>query len=86
MGIPGILQQLAKSSPMMQQIRQMIDMVNGAQNPRAMINQMLNNNQQMKPVMDAINAAGGDPQKAFYSMAEKMGVDPQEILNMISGR
>ena len=83
MGIPGILQQLAKTSPMMQQVKQMIGMVNAAQNPQAMISQLMNNNPQMKPVMDAINAAGGDPQKAFYGMAEKMGVDPQEILNMM---
>ena len=64
----------------------MIGMVNAAQNPQAMISQLMNNNPQMKPVMDAINSAGGDPQKAFYGMAEKMGVDPQEILNMISGK
>lgn len=61
----------------------MIGMVNASQNPAAMINQLISNNPQMKPVMDAINAAGGDSQKAFYNMAEKMGVDPQEILNMM---
>ena len=83
MVIPRILQQLAKTSPMMQQVRQMIGMVNASQNPAAMINQLISNNPQMKPVMDAINAAGGDPQKAFYGMAEKMGVNPQEILNMM---
>ena len=86
MGIPGILQQLARTSPMMQQVKQMIGMVNASQNPQAMISQMMNNNPQMKPIMDAINAAGGDPKKAFYGMAEKMGVDPQEILNMMNGR
>ena len=83
MAIPGILQQLARTSPMMQQVRQMIGMVNASQNPMAMVNQLLSNNQQMKPVMDAIQAAGGDPKKAFYSMSEQMGVDPQEILNMM---
>ena len=40
MGIPGILQQLARTSPMMQQVRQMIGMVNAAQNPQAMISQL----------------------------------------------
>ena len=35
----------------------MIGMVNAAQNPQAMISQLMNNNPQMKPVMDAINAA-----------------------------
>ena len=61
----------------------MIGMVNAAQNPQAMISQLMNNNPQMKPVMDAINAAGGDPQKAFYDMAKKRGVNPQDILDMM---
>ena len=60
-------------------------MVNASQNPQMMLNQMLSNNPQMKPVMDVIQQAGGDPKKAYYAMAEKMGVDPQEVLNMMRG-
>ena len=58
-------------------------MVNGAQNPQAMIQQLAMNNPQMRQVMSVINENGGDPQKAFYALAEKRGVDPQEILNML---
>ena len=61
-------------------------MANASQNPQAFINQLITNNPQMKPVMDAIQAAGGDPKKAFYTMAEQKGVDPQEILNMMNGQ
>ena len=41
------------------------------------------NNPQMKQVMDVVNQYGGDPQKAFYAIAEQQGVNPQEILNML---
>ena len=83
MALPGILQQLAKSSPMMGQIKNMMNMVSGAQDPGAMISRMMNNNPQMKQVMDVISAAGGDPRRAFYQLAQQKGVDPQEILDMM---
>lgn len=84
MAIPGILLQLAKSNPMMQQIKQMMNTVKMAQNPQAALNQMITSNPQMKKVMDIVNQYGGDPQKAFYGMAEQYGIDPNEILNMFN--
>lgn len=83
MGMPGILQQIAKSSPMMGTIKNMMSMVSGAQNPNMMISQLMNSNPQMKQVMDLINSAGGDPKRAFYELAQQKGVDPQEILDMM---
>ena len=61
----------------------MMGMVNASQNPQAMLNQIMSSNPGMKRVMDVINQAGGDPKKAFYQMAEQMGADPQEILNLL---
>lgn len=83
MAMPGILQQIARSNPMMGQIKQMMGMVNSAQNPQMMMNQMLSQNPNMKQVMDIIHQSGGDPKTAFYKLAEQKGVDPQEILNML---
>ena len=83
MAIPGILQQIARSNPMMSRVKQMIGMVNDSQNPTALLNQMMANNPQLKQIMDVVQQNGGDPKTAFYSMADKMGVDPQEILNML---
>lgn len=83
MAIPGILQQLAKSNPMMQSVKQMIGMVNAAQNPQAMMSNLMSSNPQMKQVMDVIQQYGGDPKTAFYKLAEQKGVDPQEILDML---
>ena len=83
MAMPGILQQLAKSSPMMGQIKQMMSLIGGAQDPMGMLSRMMGQNPQLKQAMDAINSAGGDPRRAFYELAQQKGVDPQEILDMM---
>ena len=83
MAMPVILQQLVRNNPMMQKVKQMMGMVNASQNPQMMMNQMLTSNPQFKQVMEIINQSGGDPQKAFYALAEQKGVDPNEILNML---
>jgi hypothetical protein len=69
---------------MMSKVKQMMGMVQNAQNPTAMMNQMITNNPQFKQIMDVVKENGGDPKAAFYSMADKMGVDPQDILNMFN--
>ena len=83
MGIPAIMQQLFQSSQAMGNIKQIINMIRGAQNPQALLNQMITNNPNAKQVMDLINQAGGDPQKAFYQLAQQKGVNPDDILNML---
>ena len=67
MGIPAILQQLGRS--------QLSPMA-------AQIKQMMNN-PQIKQAMSIVEKYGGDSMKALYGEAERMGVDPQEILNML---
>lgn len=61
----------------------MINMVRSAGNPQAMLDQMMQNNPQMKQVMDIVNTSGGDPKAAFYKMAEEKGVNPEEVLSML---
>lgn len=67
----------------LQNIKQMLNIIKGAKNPQSMIQSMIQQNPQMKQVMDYVNQNGGDPKKAFYSMAEQCGMDPDEILNML---
>ena len=83
MAVPGILQQLAKNSPMMGQIKQMMSAVRMAQNPQAALSQLAANNPSMKRVMDIVNQYGGDANKAFLAVAEQNGINPQEIMNML---
>lgn len=65
------------------QIKSMMNMVRSAGNPQAMLQSMLQNNPQMRQVMDIVNQSGGDPKAAFYKMAEEQGVDPEQVLSML---
>ena len=83
MAIPGILMQMAKSNPMLGQIKQMMGMVRAAGNPEAMINQLMMNNPQLKEVMDIVNQYGGDPGKALKETAKQMGIDENDIIDLL---
>ena len=61
----------------------MISMVKNAGNPQMMLNQIMQTNPQLGQVMDIIKQYGGDANKAFYDIAQKNGIDPQEILNLL---
>ena len=52
-------------------------------NPQAMLNQALQNNPKMKEVQNLIQQSGGDPEKAFRTKAAEMGVNPDDIINML---
>ena len=46
-------------------------------NPNAMIQQLL---QQNPRVQQLIQQNGNDPKRAFYALAQQMGVDPEQFL------
>lgn len=77
--------QALKSQPNnnLSQIKSMLNMVRSAGNPQAMFQSMIQNNPQMRQVMDLINQSGGDPKAAFYKLAQEKGIDPQQILDML---
>ena len=84
MNTPAILQQLNGSAmPNLQPIKQMMQMVKGAQNPQAMLNMMAQSNPQLRQVMDVVQQAGNDPQRAFYAICQQKGIDPNTILNAL---
>lgn len=58
-------------------VKQAMNMAQAAANPNAMVQRLLSQNPQ---VQQLIQQAGGDPKKAFYSLAQQMGVDPEQIL------
>ena len=73
-----------RGSPKLQQIRQALNVVKAARNPQEALMGMMGNNPQMQQVKTIIDQHGGDPMKAFREMAEENGLDPDEILSMIS--
>ena len=76
-----ILQRM--QTPNLNQIRNMMNTVKNAGNPQAMLMNMAQNNPRIKQAMDVINQSGGDPQKAFYALAEQKGVNPEDILSQL---
>ena len=82
--VPQILQQLNSSSlPNLQPVKQMMQMVKGASDPKAALNMMAMNNPQMKQVMEIVDQYGGDSMAAFRATADQMGINPDEILGML---
>jgi len=73
-----------RGNPMMAKIKQMVGTVKAARNPQAALMGMVNSNPQMQQVMDIVKQHGNDPMKAFREMAEENGLDPDELLSMIS--
>ena len=55
-------------------------MLKSANNPQQMVNQMVNNNPQVKQFIDQY----GDPKTAFYKLAEQKGINPDEIIKMLN--
>ena len=53
-----------------------------AKDPMAAVRQMAPNNEQMQKVQQVIDQNGsGNPQQAFYALAQQMGVDPNNVLS-----
>ena len=75
----------ASASPAIQGISQMAGMVQASQNPQAALDQLAQNNPQMKQVMQYIQQNGGDAKSAFYALARQKGRDPTQIINQALG-
>ena len=57
----------------------MMQMAQAMQNPQAAIQQI----PQLRQAMELVQKTGGDPQKAFYMLAQQRGVDPESILSQL---
>lgn len=77
-----ILQALNNGSPLMNrlsQARQVAQTIKSASNPQAMLNQMMDNNPQVKQLIEQY----GDPKTAFYKYAESSGINPDDVLQLL---
>ena len=70
-------------NPQLAQVRQMVNLMQGAKNPQAFITQMANTNPELQNVMRMVQNNGGDARSLFYQMARERGVDPEYILNQL---
>lgn len=67
----------------MSKIKEMVNLIKSSKDPQSMIQSMINQNPQMKQVMEMVNKNGGNPKNAFYALAKQKGVNPDDILNML---
>lgn len=57
--------------------------VKNSSNPMHMLKSMSNSNPMIKQAFDCVEENGGDIKKAFYTLSEKYGIDPNNIMGMI---
>ena len=72
-----------RGNPRMMQIKNIMNTIRSARNPQAALMGMMQNNPQMKQVMDLVNQYGGDPDKALRAVADMHGINPQDIYDML---
>ena len=79
---PQILQQLNGSAiPNLTPIREMMQMVKGAQNPAAMMQMLAQRNPQLQQALTFVQQAGRAPEQLYYTLCQQRGVNPQTILD-----
>ena len=66
-------------------IKQMMGVVQAAQNPALALQQMAGQNPQLQQALQLVQQAGGDPKAAFQKLCQERGIDPQQILSMLKG-
>ena len=64
-------------------IKRMMNSFNMMTNPKQALQSAINQNPQMKQVLDLVQQSGGDPKATFYRLAEQKGVDPNTILDAL---
>lgn len=67
--------------PMVGQIKQMMSMIQAAQDPMGALNQMSQNDPRMKEIMDMVK--GKNPEQVFYDKCKEMNINPDVILGML---
>lgn len=61
----------------------MMQMFKAASNPQMLVQSMLQNNPNSAQIMQLIQANGGDPKAAFYSLAKQRGINPEDFLKAL---
>ena len=69
------------SNQLVQQINNMVSQMTLAANPQKMFEQMVLQNPNVKQVVELIKQNDGNAEKAFYSYAQQLGINPNEIKN-----
>ena len=87
MSLPAILQQLGmkamQQNPNFAQIKNLMSAARGAKDSEAIMEQMIANNPQYQQAYTQMKQEGGTLKEAFMNRAKALGVNPDDILNML---
>lgn len=87
MAIPQILQQLGmkamQQNPNFAQIRNLMTAARGAKDSEAIMQQVIANNPQYQQAYTQMKEEGGTLKEVFMNRAKALGVDANEIINML---
>lgn len=62
-------------------LKNMLSLLNAAQNPQAALQMLAQKNPQVAQVMNLVG--GRNPQEVFYELCKQKGVNPDDILNQL---
>lgn len=65
------------------QIKQMMNLFRGTNNPQQLLMNMAKQNPQIQNIMNIVQNTGKSPKDLFYQMAQQKGVNPDDILNAL---
>lgn len=65
-------------------LRSMYQLFKSKGNPMMVFNQLTQNNPQMKQILELVRQ-GHNPQELFYNLCNQRGINPQTLINQITG-
>ena len=87
MSVPQILQQLGmkavQSNPNFAQIKNLMSAARGAKDSEAIMQQIIANNPQYQQAYAQMKEQGGSLKEVFMNRAQELGVDANDIINML---
>ena len=76
----SLFQQLNPARQLPNNLKQMVSMIKGVNNPQMMLNEMARKNPQLQ---SALQASNGNYEQAFNNLAKQMNINPEEIINLL---
>ncbi len=64
-------------------MKQMIQQIKNCGNPQQMIENIIQQNPQLG-IINMLNQSGGNAKQAFYALAKQKGINPDDIIDMLS--
>ena len=75
--------QMFQNQTAIERIKDVYKTVQDATDPAALINGMMEQIPQVRETLSLVRQHNGNAQEAFYAKAKEMGIDPEQVLNVL---